>query len=67
MDVNKQAEQAVKVAEFKEAIRCMVDYLPEIAKFSLQVYEEYRKVGFNDTQAFNFTKDYIIAMSFKNK
>jgi hypothetical protein len=61
-NVIKQATNTLDLYDFMMTINLVKEYIPGIAKFAKQIYDEYKKVGFTDAQSFEITKDYIIKL-----
>lgn len=65
-NILKQAEQYVNVGAAKIALEQMKDYVPVIVGMNKSVFEEMKKQGFNDEQAFKFSSQYTLKAIFDN-
>ena len=64
----KLINEANKIVEFemlKEAVKEMAEYVPVIAKMTMDVYKGFLAEGFNEQQAFNFAKEFVLKSIFK--
>lgn len=60
-DINKQANLFLDAAEAKMGIEMLKEIIPGMVGINKTVYEEMKKQGFNDMQAFQFSCQYTIA------
>lgn len=54
-DILKQAKNVMDIANAKKGLNMMKDILPIIADLNKATYDEMKKKGFTDEQAFNFS------------
>jgi len=59
------AENTLNIFAIKKSVEQLKDFAPQIAKLTKLFYEEQKKVGFTDAQAFEFAKEYSLKLLFQ--
>lgn len=63
----REAEAAINIAEIKQLTEEMKKFIPSIAKLTMETYKSFIKEGFNEIQAFDFAKEYVLRMILPGK
>mgnify|MGYP001289220355 CR=1 FL=1 len=58
----REAETAINTAEVKQATEELKEFMPSIAKLAMETYKSFIEEGFNEIQAFDFAKEYVLRM-----
>ena len=63
----KQADNIINKKEFEESTKELIGLIPSIAKLTMGTYKGFLNEGFNEAQAFDFAKTYVLKMLMPNK
>ncbi|WP_286910741.1 hypothetical protein [Clostridium sp. UBA1652] len=64
-DILRKVENHLNVTEVKQGAEMLKEYVPSIVSMNKDMYEEMKKQGFTDEQAFKFSCQYTLKMVFQ--